>query len=189
MELSGIIQESGETGLDAAINRSMRISNWGLQPSRALYALCRLLRPRVVIETGVAAGVSSAYILQALSKNGEGELHSIDVGEFPRQTSKELGFVIPEDLKSRWHLHVGDSRHLLPELLRRLSPVDLFVHDSDHSYEVMNFELENAYHYLRRGGMLAADDVFLNTAFSDFCRKFGIKPVLLGWRIGVGRKT
>jgi hypothetical protein len=43
-----------------------------------LYALCRLIRPRIVVETGVAAGVSSAFILKALNDNSYGILHSID---------------------------------------------------------------------------------------------------------------
>lgn len=66
--------------------------------------------------------------------------------------------------------------------------IDVFIHDSDHSYDVIAFEIETAYPYLRSGGVLVADDVFQNMAFFDSCRRFRIKPVVLGWRIGVGRK-
>lgn len=41
--------------------------------------LVRILRPTVVIETGVANGISSAFILKALDKNNEGMLYSIDL--------------------------------------------------------------------------------------------------------------
>lgn len=44
-----------------------------------LYALVRILQPRVAIETGVAEGVSSAFFLQALEDNGDGQLYSIDL--------------------------------------------------------------------------------------------------------------
>ena len=44
-----------------------------------LYALCRKLKPDVVVETGVASGVSSSYILCALHENEHGQLYSIDV--------------------------------------------------------------------------------------------------------------
>jgi predicted O-methyltransferase YrrM len=43
-----------------------------------LYAICRILLPRIVVETGVASGFSSASMLQALEDNEVGELYSID---------------------------------------------------------------------------------------------------------------
>ena len=43
-----------------------------------LYYLCRILKPKNVIETGVAYGISSSYILQALEANKFGKLYSID---------------------------------------------------------------------------------------------------------------
>lgn len=39
-----------------------------------LYSLARLLRPQVILEVGVSAGVSSAYFLKALEQNGKGTL-------------------------------------------------------------------------------------------------------------------
>jgi len=44
-----------------------------------LYAICRKLKPHVVIETGVHYGASSAFILQALYDNNFGHLYSIDL--------------------------------------------------------------------------------------------------------------
>jgi hypothetical protein len=41
----------------------------------------RAMRPDVVVETGIANGVSSAYVLLALKKNGNGVLHSIEIGD------------------------------------------------------------------------------------------------------------
>jgi len=45
----------------------------------ALYVLCRTTKPAVVVETGVASGTSSSYILRALDRNSQGRLYSIDV--------------------------------------------------------------------------------------------------------------
>ncbi|MFC1897710.1 hypothetical protein ACFLX8_04000 [Chloroflexota bacterium] len=56
----------------------------------SLYALCRQLRPDVVVETGIASGVSSSYILCALEENKDGQLYSIDI---PWHTT--LGQVMP----------------------------------------------------------------------------------------------
>ena len=69
-----------------------------------LYILCRILRPRIVVETGGANGFSSASILQALEGNQAGELYSIGLHCRKGVTipvSKELGWVIPEHLKHR----------------------------------------------------------------------------------------
>src|SRR5206468_1634571 len=46
---------------------------------RLCYLACRQLHPNRIVETGVAYGVTSAYMLQALAENEEGELSSIDL--------------------------------------------------------------------------------------------------------------
>src|SRR3954465_14183463 len=43
-----------------------------------LYGITRALRPEIVIETGVAAGISSCFLIAALIENGSGRLYSID---------------------------------------------------------------------------------------------------------------
>ena len=52
-----------------------------------LLPVCRLLEPQVVLETGVAYGVSSAFILRALEENGHGILHSVDLPPLRRYES------------------------------------------------------------------------------------------------------
>ena len=46
---------------------------------RALYIIARILKPEIVIETGVFEGHSSLALLLALKENNKGHLHSIDV--------------------------------------------------------------------------------------------------------------
>lgn len=60
-DVRSVLREADQTGLDATVKERIPVSNLGLQPAKALYALCRLLKPRVVVETGVAEGISSAY--------------------------------------------------------------------------------------------------------------------------------
>jgi len=45
---------------------------------RAIWCLTRHLQPAKVVETGVARGISSRFILEALDRNGAGRLWSID---------------------------------------------------------------------------------------------------------------
>jgi len=64
---------------------------------------------------------------------------------------------------------LGDSRDLLPRLLKDLDgSVDVFFHDSDHSYTHMMWEFSTVSPFLSQGGLLVSDDVAGNTAFWDF---------------------
>src|SRR5207245_10552503 len=78
------------------------------------------------------------------------------------------GFAVPQRLRGRWDLRLGDAKVELPKLLEELGRVDFFHHDSMHTYEHMTFEYETVWPYLRAGGVLASDDVDWNDAFADF---------------------
>jgi hypothetical protein len=145
------------------------------------YAVVRLMRPDVVVETGVHEGWSAWFTLLALERNGRGMLHSIDLpnqdvelfADGPRQTElippgKQPGRVVPQHLRGRWQLHLGDAKHLLSPLLSTLGKIDIFVHDSLHTYEHMMFEFETAWAHLRGGGLLVSDDIDLHSALPDF---------------------
>lgn len=133
------------------------------------YAAIRALQPDSVVETGVASGVSSFYILLALHKNGHGKLHSIELSD-PHYLppGKPSGWIVPDWLRSRWDLRFGDSTALLPELLAERGVVDVFIHDSLHTYDHMLWEFRTAHPWIRPGGLLIADDAPWNPAFSEF---------------------
>jgi hypothetical protein len=164
---------------------------YGFPGAAELYVVVRAVKPRVIVETGVASGISSAHILRALAANEGGELHSIDLPNVQEGSvlpaGRTSGWMVPASLKRRWDLRIGDSRELLPDLLRTLERVDLFLHDSDHSYENMSFEFEQAFPRLADGGLLMSDDVHLHAAWADFCGKRGLRPTHLG-HLGVARK-
>jgi predicted O-methyltransferase YrrM len=118
----------------------------------------------------VAYGVSSAYILKALEENGYGSLDSVDLPPPGREAQRFRGVAVPDDLKGRWTLHSGFSRRILPPLLNRLGKLDMFVHDSNHTYRNMSREFEAVWPHLRGGGALVADDVGYNRAFREISR-------------------
>jgi predicted O-methyltransferase YrrM len=153
-----------------------RLGTTGYFGCKALYLLVRAARPRHVIETGVLYGASSGHILAALARNGEGELHSIELGKDPGEPAHD--FLVPGALRNRWDLIIGDSRRELPALLRRLPGVSLFHHDSLHTYDHMMWEFETVYPHLDPDGVLSSDDVvsaeslkhvFRKNAFTSFC--------------------
>ena len=158
-----------------------------------LYALVRCVHPSVVVETGVASGASSAYILKAMQAEGKGALYSIDLPEGDKQDPDytavqferhgkfgptlvpqkfKIGYAVPEELKNRWQLILGDAVVELPKLLEKLSSIDIFFHDSKHSYDHMLFEFQTAYPHLRSGGgLILSDDITWNSSFKDFARQ------------------
>jgi predicted O-methyltransferase YrrM len=156
-----------------------------------LYAVVRAAKPGVIVETGVASGLSSAHILRALAANQRGMLHSIDLPNVQHGSvlpqGRTTGWMVPDSLRGRWKLNIGDSRKLLPEVLQALGGIDLFLHDSDHSYEYMSFEFELAFPRLKAGGLFLSDDTHLHTAWDDFCTKQGLRPTRIA-HLGVTRR-
>jgi hypothetical protein len=111
-----------------------------------LYALARLLQPRHVVEVGVSSGVSSAYFLKALERNGRGTLHSVDLPQEDRRPAaarknpswslpagRSSGWAVPLSLRKRWDLRLGDKKEVLPLLAEELGEIDLFLYDVPHS--------------------------------------------------------
>jgi len=154
--------------------RDLEIESADLYAKKVLlqYAAVRAFRPDIVVETGVANGVSSAYLLLALELNNRGTLYSIGLDDARfLPPGKSLGWVVPVDLRSRWKLVLGDARDALPKLLADLKPIDVFIHDSLHTYEHMLWEYRTAYPYLKSGGLLISDDASWNPAFPEFSRE------------------
>lgn len=141
------------------------------QTVRAIYALVRVLRPRIVVETGVADGLTTASILAAMARNECGHLHSFDIAD-------DVGAFVTD--RTRWTLHVVDPDGRRPlALLDALPPVDIFLHDSNHSYRWQRAEYEAAWSRLERGGVLLSDDVDSSYAFLDFAGDRGVVPLML----------
>lgn len=158
-------------------NLSIYVTKCGAQTTRelsCLYLLVRLIKPNRVVETGVKLGASSTYILRALEDNEKGKLYSIDLPSHDLPQGKESGCLVPEELRDRWDLRIGDAKEMLVPLLKEIGEVDFFVHDSLHTYNHMMWEYKNIWLYLRDGGLFLSHDVFENEAFPDFMKEANI---------------
>ena len=156
-----------------------------------LYLLVRKYRPKVFVETGVWRGASSAYILAAMRENGVGKLYSIDLPPPDAAVEKStsglrlsdgqnfithgIGDYVPDFLRDRWELILGDANKELPALLSRLKTIDVFFHDSLHTYDHMSFEFKAAWPHLVPGGWMLSHDVVWNAAWSEFTRSVGVR--------------
>ena len=146
----------------------------------AAWCLARRLRPHRVVETGVARGMTSRILLEALEQNGLGRLWSIDLPPaLDRHQIDEIGIAVPPRLRQRWTYIEGSSRRRLPKLLSELGEIDLFIHDSMHSEDNVAFEMKLAWTALRPGGALIVDDIDLNRAFYDFAERSDAKLAMV----------
>jgi len=143
-----------------------------------LYLLCRIIKPNIVVETGVAYGRSTACILQALNENHKGTLYSIDGTFRPWETKEMIGSAIPENLKNRWEFSLGTTRSKLKNILEMTDGIDIFIHDSLHTYQNMTYEFNTVWPYIKKNGYLLSDDIMGNNAFYDFYQLQKIKPII-----------
>jgi Methyltransferase domain len=140
---------------------------------RAIWCLTRHLRPINVVETGVAHGVSSRFILEALERNGGGgHLWSVDHPPLEHVWHEQIGTAVGGRYSDRWSYIRGSSKRRLPALLSRLGQIDLFVHDSLHSEHNVRFEMDRAWAALRPGGAIIVDDIDMNWGFKSFVQTF-----------------
>jgi predicted O-methyltransferase YrrM len=135
-----------------------------------LYGLTRWVRPTVIIESGGYIGMSSAFILKALAdgKLATAKLYSIELSQ-----ECEQGALIPDELRSASAGFVP-MRGKVEDFLKgdRLpSLIDMFLHDSSHSYRHMLWEFRQFWPRLRDGGLLVSHDVQMNAAFPEFMTK------------------
>lgn len=136
-------------------------------------------RPARIVETGVARGLTTRAILSACREN-DFHLWSIDLPPILEPNSTRYARNVARAAGDRWTYLRGASRRLLPRLLPRIQPIDLFIHDSSHTYRNTLFELTCAWSALAADGILLADDVDTSSALRDFESRFRPSEVIVG---------
>jgi SAM-dependent methyltransferase len=148
--------------------------------ARAAWCATRHARPTHVVETGVARGLTTRIVLEALDRNREGHLWSVDLPPLlERRLESERGAAVPRDGRTRWMLVDGSSRRRLPPLLTELGSLDIFIHDSMHTERNLRFELDCAWRALTPGGLLLADDIQRNGGLRSFAEAIAsVDPIV-----------
>jgi len=139
---------------------------------RAVWCTVSHARPGIVVETGVAHGVSSRIILEALNQNDHGHLWSIDL-PYPidRRLHAQTGAAVTDACRPRWSYLEGSSSQRLPPLIAQVGHVDVFIHDSLHTAKNTLFEMEQAAMAMTPGGVMLVDDIRMHDGFAAFCRR------------------
>jgi predicted O-methyltransferase YrrM len=145
--------------------------NWAVSKKSALllYSLVREKKPEVVLETGVANGFSTRFILAAIKKNEKGKLFSVDI-------KSDVGTLVPDSYKDSWSLVIGEQPVTFSNVTKKLDKIDIFFHDSDHSYSNMQFEFEAVKEKVQYA--IVSDDIQYNNAFFEFAKELKIRPII-----------
>lgn len=135
---------------------------------RLLYFLVRLRQPATVVETGVAAGYSSHAILTALRHNARGRLLSSDFPYFRLHRPEQyVGYLVDDDLREDWELHLLGDRKNLPVIARNAKSIDLVHYDSDKSRAGRKYAMGVLLPALSKSGLVVMDDIGDNLFFRD----------------------
>ena len=129
-------------------------------------------RPENVIETGVAHGVTSRVILEALRRNDRGRLWSIDLPHpLEHQLHAQTGAAVPDDRRDRWTYLEGSSRQRLGPLVAELGRGRL-VRARQPAYGQEHVVRAGASGFgLEPGGVMLADDIKSHDGFAAFARR------------------
>jgi predicted O-methyltransferase YrrM len=168
-----------------------------------LYWAVRTAKPKTIVQTGVSNGLSSAFMMLALARNGlQGRLHAIDLPHIfnPLDPAwirpdivygvaipegKSSGWMVPDIYSDRFKVECGDASELLPSLVDRLESIDMFYHDSDHTYAHMMFEFREVKRKLAPGGLIVADDISWNASLWDFADEHRVPSYNYRGSVGV----
>jgi len=153
--------------LDSLRNSEFRaVSDKRLGYSRRLgwYALVRLLKPEVVVETGVDKGLGAAVLCAALKRNAEEGHRGKYLGTDIVPTA---GWLLKAPYKEFGEILYGDSIESLTRLQDR---IDIFINDSDHSADYEAQEYETILPKMAPGGLILADNAHVTSKLAEFSR-------------------
>lgn len=132
------------------------------------YALARVLRPGLIIETGVHDGLGSMALLRALERNADegtpGRLVSFDI-------NPKAGWLV--GAHPLWELRIQSSQAGLGEVLAGPVSPGVFIYDGTHSVQAELQEFEAVQPRLPTGGVLVSDDAH-NGALASVCQTHGL---------------
>jgi predicted O-methyltransferase YrrM len=158
-----------------------------------LYDCVRLLKAKIVLETGVAYGWSSLSILKALFELKNGKLLSVDMPYPAKKNENDVGIVVPNYLKKNWILiRKPDNPGIIEALSLAGGKIDLCHYDSDKSWWGRDFAYPILWNAIKPNGLFITDDIQDNLYFSNFVEKNSLKFTVVefeGKFVGMIRKN
>jgi predicted O-methyltransferase YrrM len=147
-------------GKDIVVNYGRRLG-W--------YAFARIMKPKVIVETGVDHGVGSCVLASALLRNAAegapGRYYGTDI-------NPKAGQLLTERYASTGEILYGDSITSLNAMDQK---IDLFINDSDHSAEYEYHEYHAIIEKLSENGLILGDNSHVTESLLKFSEEKGRK--------------
>ena len=156
--------------------RLIAASDGSVKPGRRLgwYAVARLTKPKLIIETGVDKGLGSIVLCAALARNAAegspGRYLGTDI-------NPAAGYLLEEPYNQFGEIKYGDSIETLKTVR---DDVDIFVNDSDHSAHYEADEYSIIAPHLSEKAVVLGDNAHATDKLADFADKTGRN--FLFWR-------
>lgn len=150
------------------------------------YAFVRILKPKIIIETGVDKGLGSVLLCAALLRNKE---EGNDGYYYGTDINIEAGYLLSGKYASVGKILYGDSIKSLESFDRQ---IDLFINDSDHSADYEYNEYLSISSKLTDNGLILGDNCDITSKLSEYSLQTGRKFIyfkecpLNHWTIGAG---
>lgn len=133
------------------------------------YAFARVLKPKVIVETGIDKGLGAVTLCAALLRNKEegyeGKYYGTDI-------NRKAGYLLDGKYKSSGEILYGDSIASLKALDEQ---IDLFVNDSDHSAEYEYNEYKTILSKLSPNAVILGDNSHVTDKLLNFSIENGRK--------------
>ena len=125
------------------------------------YALIRIFKPEVVVESGTEKGLGSLIIAKALEKNGTGTLFTLDIdiyaGSLLRIKDQNIKLIIGSSIES----------------LKEIRNIDFFIQDSNHSVDYEIQELNLIKDKLNKKSIVISDNAHESNALFNWSKSLG----------------
>ena len=141
-----------------------------------IYFLIRFFKPNIVLETGVAAGLSSRCILEALHKNKKGKLYSSDFPYFRlKSPEKYIGIYVPDRLKKNWRLEILGDKENIKKFKSEITFADIIIYDSDKRYSGKKNFFNSVNSLITDRTIIVIDDLHNDSFFFEYCKQNNLK--------------
>jgi predicted O-methyltransferase YrrM len=133
----------------------------------AWYAVVRLIKPNIVVETGVDKGLGSCLLAAALRRNHEGGSPGTYYGT---DINPAAGYLLSGIYADYGKVLLGDSIATLQEFDM---PIDVFINDSDHSSEYEAAEYRTVERKISPSAIVIGDNCERTDALLQFAQRTG----------------
>jgi hypothetical protein len=140
---------------DSAIEYARRVG-W--------YAVARILKPKAIVETGVAQGMGSCILSLALLKNTQ---EGFEGRYFGTDIDPNAGGLYTPPYSNFGEIYYGDS---IQSLQKFDFPIDLFINDSNHDFNYEKNEYETIKNNLGERSVILGDNSHVSESLRNFSR-------------------